>query len=343
MPYGYRTAGRGLVQAGQTISSMLLQNFARRKDQELWKEREEITDEHRREAEKRAFTHRMKEMDKILANNKDLFEYQQSLGAEFKAFENDPYWRTLSKKADSPEGTDEDRAIVNTILSIRQRQAQYLPLEKEHLDFIQGLHQTYPTIAISLYGMEHKNNAFMKELDVRRAESEARIKQSEAMAGLYGARTKDIKDKPDTETQKTSDALEGKILNAQKRITQIRENEDYQKGKTYRDKLEREAGVVGIERERQMKRFINITESGDQEIARLEKQIKEWEARLKEMGVERTKPTDESYYTPQDIKMIEEKNLVGAIVKGTREGKTAYIIYRGRGKEKGWEDYQVKR
>ena len=232
MPMDWRVfgtqAGAGIQQTGQMVSQALLQGYARKLDEKYAKGMMDYQDQIKAGQEEREFERDKEEREQIVKENKDLFKWEQNLKDERKVFGNNPYWQKFAQDAMSPEATDLQRTNLTVVMAIRERLTNYLPLEKKHMDFMKTLP---PAISIDLYAMLHHNQQFLKELEVRKV-------QAEAMGKWYGARPDIERTKAEADLIRAEKAGEGKssvldtkILNAQKRITDIEKTDDFQKPK----------------------------------------------------------------------------------------------------------------
>ena len=318
MPFDWRAAAQVLTGGSQNISNMLLQNYARRKDEELWGRQEAVRNQYKVEEEERAFENRQKEIKLMTEQNKELAQFSANLEAEYTAFDKDPYWMGLAKRAQAPEGTDEDRVNVGLIQSIRQRQSMYLPLEKPQLDFIQSLHGKYPTIAMSLYSQESKNQAFLKNLEMEKARTEAYVK-------LSGKRGEELEGTGEQKKTKVLDEIDKDILTLQNMVSKIKQNKDYQRWKTA-------LASGAIKDKEQQGTLTRRVGAFDEEITNIENRIKDLETQKGGLGGTPAQAGKE--YAVTDRPMIIEQNIIGALMRITKGENIGLFKYLGNKK---WE------
>ena len=175
MPFGFKEAGETLRAGGMGIVQSLLQEGARKKEEERLIERE-----------KRQFNLHIKGLDEALKRNKDLYDHKKELDADYKMFGNNLDMKRLYDEAALPTANAEIKALVAGLEAIKFKQQSMISLTEEDYAFKEKLIGLgYEGISLYIDNRELANARLIKQL-------ESREKQYELLAGarLAEAETK---------------------------------------------------------------------------------------------------------------------------------------------------------
>jgi len=171
MPFSWEAARQPLVSGGMGIVQSLLQEGARKKEEERLIERE-----------KRQYDLFLKELDKKFEKNKELAEFRKELDADYdRKLKGNLDLNRLYDEAALPNASAEIKALVEGVKTINQKQLNFIAMGEGDYAFDQKLIDAgFGAIPYIFHEREMNNAQLIKQLEARDRESEAKLALAES-------------------------------------------------------------------------------------------------------------------------------------------------------------------
>jgi len=220
MLFGWKEAGETLRAGGLGIAQSVLQEGARKKEEERLIERE-----------RRGYEEHIKRLDAAFKRDKDLHDYKKRIDAEWEAYGNNIDMRRLYEAASKPDASAEVTGLASGVEKIRQKQHDLISLSDEDYPFIERVIKAgYPGVPAFIYDVELKNARLAKQLeasemeyktqlDIRRAREKelslARKLEAENKRLVIEGRKREVKEEATEKLEKATDVRDkamGKLV-----------------------------------------------------------------------------------------------------------------------------------